>query len=556
MSIYSTVESGTSFHRSRFSKSISYTKKYDCQFSQIIPVLEKFVLPGDVWRISGDVLVRFQPQLAPSLTPSTFRVRYFFVPLRLLDENSELIITGSKDGHLYSGTLPVFKNIFDDADKVQHSDCYKIQKHSLMDYFGCQIGDYENIKTAEFLPAAYWPKGYFRILWDYYFDENVSYAHSTYSDFEDYWNNNRKAYGGMLNPQSVYLPKDYFTSALPWQLKGIAPTISMSGTGTFTPNYNASWANVNSDGDTNSPVHFDHINGQTQPFIYNQGSSESSSSAYAKVADTNSRINNNLNTPQTVSFAAGSFNADEFRTMMAQTRIFERLARCGSRYTEYLRSNFGVAPADDTLQRAQYLGGWKLPIITTEVLQTAEDGSTPVGTMRGHGITRGGNQIQNFHAKEFGILLGLAHIIPNVEYTTGCPRELSYKKRFDFFNPSLQHLSEQEVRNGELFVDFNGTDNDDTFGFQAYANELRSSTDKTVGELRDTLSYWTQSISFSSRPNLNSAFLLGSNYNANFNQNFAVSGATAYPCVVQFRNNLDVYRPMVRYATPGLVDHY
>ena len=88
MSIYSQSEPGTSFHRSRFSKSISYTKRYDCQFGQIIPVLEKFVLPGDVWRISGDCLVRFQPQLAPSLTSSNVRVRYFFVPLRLLEENA------------------------------------------------------------------------------------------------------------------------------------------------------------------------------------------------------------------------------------------------------------------------------------------------------------------------------------------------------------------------------------------------------------------------------------------------------------------------------------
>lgn len=136
---------------------------------------------------------------------------------------------------------------------------------------------------------------------------------------------------------------------------------------------------------------------------------------------------------------------------------------------------------------------------------------------------------------------------------------MSYKSRFDFFNPSLQHLSEQEVRNGELFVDFTGgdnSDNDETFGFQAYANELRSSIDKTVGDLRDSLSYWNQSISFSSRPELNNAFISSGTYRANFNQNFAVNGADAYPVIVQFRNNLDVYRPMVRYATPGLVDHY
>ena len=100
MSIYTLVESGTSFHRSRFSKSISNRMDYDCQFHQLVPVLKRFVLPGDIWRIGGDVLVRFQPMLSPTLTPNSFRVRYFFVPLRLVEPNAELVITGSKDGHL------------------------------------------------------------------------------------------------------------------------------------------------------------------------------------------------------------------------------------------------------------------------------------------------------------------------------------------------------------------------------------------------------------------------------------------------------------------------
>lgn len=199
MSIYSKVESGTSFHRSRFSKSISYTKKYDCQFGRAIPVLEKFVLPGDIWRIGGDALVRFQPQVAPSLTPSTLRVRYFFVPLRLLEPNAELVITGSKDGHLFSGELPELPNVFADAVKSSHPNCYKVVKHSLLDYFGCQCGDYEKIKNEKFIPAQYWQKAYYRIAWDYYYDENLSFYHSSFGDFESFWNN-YKTLGSDVSP--------------------------------------------------------------------------------------------------------------------------------------------------------------------------------------------------------------------------------------------------------------------------------------------------------------------------------------------------------------------
>ena len=540
MSIYSSVESGTSWVRSRFTKSISYGIQYDAQFGKLVPVLRKFCLPGDVWRIGGQCLVRLQPMVSPPMNRMIFKIRYFFIPLRLVEDNAELVITGSRDGHLYNGTLPALNNIFTNADTNKTADAYKITKHTLLDYFGCQTGDYTNFSTDECLPAQYWPKSYLRCIWDYYDDENIGYLHQTYTDFDAYMTDAMK-YGGQIGIESVSLPKDYFTSSLPWQLKGVAPVIQVGTIGSFTPNYNGNF--------------IDHVDSITGYHI-----AANALTAYPPFRTTNPdssevnrKINELLNQPQTVNITQLGFTTADERIMNAQTRIFERAARCGSRYTEYLRSNFGTAPADDTLQRAQYLGGWKLPIVTTEVLQTAP-GTDPVGTMRGHGITNGGNTINTFHCKEFGIILGLAHVLPEIKYSTGCPREMSYKRRFEFFNPSFQHLSEQEVRNGELWIGSDGK-NDDTFGFQAYANELRTSQNIVVGDMRGSLNYWNQCIDFNSRPNLNYGFIGSSNHLANFNKPFAVSGSDAYPLIIDFYNNLDVYRPMVRYATPGLTDH-
>lgn len=540
MSIYSKVESGTSFHRSRFTRSISNRIDYDCQFHQLIPVLKRFVLPGDIWKIGGDVLVRFQPMRTPTLTPNNFRVRYFFVPLRLVEENAELIITGSKDGHLYEETLPVFKNFVDDADKTTSADAFVVAKHSFWDYMNVQLGDYESIKLNECLPAQYWLKAYTRIYWDYYRDENLD-GISVYS-FEEFWPRLAE-YGADIGCRYSNLSKDYFTSSLPWQLKGVAPRIDVTGTGSI--NFTTPPAESGSSG-----TFFD-IYGNDTAIGSPTSDSPFHSTLSSSLDNFNTRFQNLFNN---INITGLGFTADDLRTMMAQTRIFERLARSGSRYTEYLRSNFGIAPADDTLQRAQYLGGWKVPIVTTEVLQTAE-GTDPVGTMRGHGITRGGQRINTFYAKEFGVLFGIAEVRPDVQYTTGIPRQLSYKRRFDFFNPSFQHLSEQEVRNGELFISFTDGKNDDTFGFQAYANELRSYQNETVGDLRGNLGDWNQGLAFSSRPNLNKAFIDGSSHLGSFNRPFVVQSAEAYPIIVQFYNNLDVYRPMVRYSTPGLVDH-
>lgn len=557
MSIYSNVESGTKMYKSRFHKSISYSKNYDCNFGQLIPVLEKFVMPGDVWRIGGNALIRFLPMTSPSMTANKFKVRYFFVPLRLLDKNTEFIITGSQDGSYDKNeTVPTFPNMFDNADKTLYPNCYKVVKHSLLDYFGIPVGDYESIKNDECLPAEYWKPAYFRILWDYYLDENLSYPHYHFKDFNKYYEDVIQKVGGDINPGYAMLPKDYFTSALPWQLKGPTPVLDV--TGTWNPQFQTEFFYTGSIPENSQlTVRGYDTSSQTTVTPFNlTGFQESASSEYKQSVQEayNDEFNRQLNQAQ--SFPAGiGFNGDELRTMMAQTRIFERLARTGSRYTEYLHANFGTAPVDGTLQRAQYLGGWSMPIVTTEVLQTAEDGSTPVGTMRGHGISNGGNRIGTFFAHEFGVIIGIAHVLPKIQYTQGISRELTYKRRFDFFNPSLQHLSEQEVRNGELFISFSDGKNDDTLGFQAYANELRSSTDKVVGDMRDGLKYWNQAIHFSNRPNLNQAFLNSSSYSDNFNQTFVQVQNNPCNIIVDFYNDLDVYRPMVRYSTPGLVDH-
>ena len=246
MSLYSTVDPGTKIFTSRFTKSISYNIQMDMQFGRLYPFFRKFCMAGDVWKIAGQCLIRLQPLQSPPMNRMKLKVRYFFVPLRLVEPNTELVITGSEDGHLYGSTLPKFDNLFAKADTNVDPDCYKIKKHSFWDYMGCQIGDYSTIKNDSCLPAAYWRKAFDRIYWDYYDDENIGYYHSNYADFDAFEEAIQK-YGGASLCGSVSLPKDYFTSCLPWQLKapgGIAPAINVIGSASFTPNYTGNFFSV------------------------------------------------------------------------------------------------------------------------------------------------------------------------------------------------------------------------------------------------------------------------------------------------------------------------
>ena len=116
----------------------------------------------------------------------------------------------------------------------------------------------------------------------------------------------------------------------------------------------------------------------------------------------------------------------------------ERNARAGARYTESLRAHFGVSPRDDRLQRPEYIGGSKTPVIVSEVLQTSStDATSPQGNMAGHGISVASTFCGKYRATEHGIIMGIMSIMPRTMYQQGFDRSWLRRSRYDFIFRSL-----------------------------------------------------------------------------------------------------------------------
>ena len=79
----------------------------------------------------------------------------------------------------------------------------------------------------------------------------------------------------------------------------------------------------------------------------------------------------NLNNNTINLSSATTFNVADLRLAFQIQKFLERNARAGARYTEFLRSHFGVSPRDERLQRPEYIGGSKAPVIISEVLRLA-----------------------------------------------------------------------------------------------------------------------------------------------------------------------------------------
>ena len=348
--------------------------------------------------------------------------------------------------------------------------------------------------------------------------------------------------------------KDYFTSSLPWQQRGTAPALPLSGVGSV----NFAGAGIY---DTGIGI---YPGNSEDPTFYQTIVPANSADVVSETANPNavrrplqvskSELKNLLDNNSFDFSNATTFNVSDLRLAFQIQKWLERNARGGVRYTEFLRSHFGVSPRDDRLQRPEYLGGSKSPIIISEVLQTSGSNitgqSTPQGNLSGHGLTADKNSCFTYHAKEFGYILGILSVMPKPSYQQGINKQWLRFTKYDFYFPEFSHLSEQAVTEEEIYaIDGADSQNGSIFGYQGRYNEMRYKPNQVCGGLRDTFAYWHLGRQFSAPPNLNSGFIT-----CVPRKDIFVS-QNEKGLIVNFANIIYASRPMPYISDPGLIDH-
>ena len=239
-------------------------------------------------------------------------------------------------------------------------------------------------------------------------------------------------------------------------------------------------------------------------------------------------------------------------------KLYERDARGGTRYTEIIKSHFGVTSPDSRLQRPEYLGGGSTPLVVTPIPQTSATtpapaaplgtlGATATVTAHGHGFTKS--------FTEHSVVIGMIAVRSDLNYQQGVNRMWSRRTRFDFYWPALAHIGEQAVLNKEIFFTNTATDSE-VFGYQERFAEYRYKPSSITGLFRSTapasLDAWHLAQDFATLPQLTPAFIeedppidrvkaLGDDY-----PDFLFDSWIQYHCA----------RPMPTYSVPGLVDHF
>ena len=207
---------------------------------------------------------------------------------------------------------------------------------------------------------------------------------------------------------------------------------------------------------------------------------------------------------------ATGISASQFREFFALQRFAEARSRYGSRYTEYLQY-LGIKPSDARLQRPEYLGGGKQNLQISEVLQTAPDeqgqDDSFVGSMKGHGITAMKTRKAKKFFEEHGVVLTLMSVVPKSIYQDGVQRLWLKRDRNEFFQKELQAIGQQEVKNGEVYLQDDEETNQSVFGYTDRYNEYTWTPSNVNAEFRGLLDFWHLGRKFESAPSLNEDFI-------------------------------------------------
>jgi len=506
-------ESVANAHPGRSVFDLSYSKLLTCDMGQLIPVMCDEMVPGDMFQIGNEVIVRFQPLVAPILHSINVYLHTFFVPYRLLWSDWEKLITRGVTG--------------DEEPALPRWSPTNTAIGSLWDYLGFPTG----VNPTGALPLDFPRIAYNYIYNEYYRDETIQ---------------PEIALNGEIIRNRCWA-KDYFTSALPWQQRGTAPALPISGS------TSAEWAAaVDSLLYMNSQIGLanKHIQNTDSdgPFAYLEKADGSNftTSEDLKARTLASALNGN-----TVDLSdATTFDVSDLRLAFQLQKWMERNARSGARYVEFLRAQFGVSPTDDRLQRPEYIGGAKMPVIVSEVLQTGETASTPQGNMAGHGLTADMGYIGKYHAQEYGLIMTIMSVMPESMYQQGIDRQWLRRSNWDFYNPSFANLSEQAIERAEIFASGVEAENRTIFGYQGRYDEMRVKRNMVCGQMRDTFDYWHIGRQFASAPLLNSEFLTCV-------PDKRIFADQADPgLIISIGNKVKAIRPMPVIAEPGLIDHY
>lgn len=558
-------------------------------FQRICPTLLEEILPGDLYRVGTETFARLQPLIAPVMNNMKISQHFFYVPLRTLNNHFAEFMFNNKNGN-YNDVLPyTFTNrLYDIVDELNTIARYALAAEVIrfFDFIGLPF-KYSSKTTAQLFVAGWLADTYnlqvaaaqirvnvapffaYTKIWSEYFrDENV--IDDPFEWFETQTTEDVMDWIGDISSKlttGTYVHEfaeafcqlrrrawqhDRFTSALPFAQRG--PDVLLPVSGTAPVVYQDKWLEgsgpsqyglihllkPDQSGGVDTP--YSAIKSSSNSYFTAQGSNQDFSNQAPAAYDPNGSLYADFDN------ASLTTTINEFRRAERLERWYENSARGGVRPNEATLAHFGVVTPDATLQRAQFLGGSMQPLVISEVAQTSESTLTsPQATLAGKGTSYKGTKAFRAYFTEHGFVFCLTSALVRANYWQGLPKVFSRMTRDEYYWPEFANLGEEPVYTKELYLDSSVAE-DEVFGYVPRYSDYKSAVGTVHGDMRSSLSFWTQTREFANKPQLNEEFLFGDPSLSPF----AVQSLYSDPIICTIQFSIKASRLMPFYGVPTI----